>query len=264
MKRVVAIADLHVGSRVGLALPGHGVGEEIRSNIYEFWKSCTSGKWAAPDILIIDGDVIDGCNRKEVGLGTWTTNILEQCDEAVKLIKMWNAKKIYVIRGSDYHVQNGNIPAEELVARDLKAEGYNPDADMKTGWHLYLTVDEITFHISHKVGVSKVFQYKTTATAKEMLYAKLNDMLRHEMGKYKTNIVLRAHSHDFVSVEYSSMLGITLPCWKAVDDFAAKNGAIALSPDIGFVGFEIDGKNYIRDKQLARLTDVQEAPHVIV
>jgi hypothetical protein len=57
---------------------------------------------------------------------------------------------------------------------------------------------------------------------------------------------------------------MTAPCWKALDDFGKKRGAIALSPDIGFVGFTVSKNNYTWEKNLLRLTDVQKPPHIII
>lgn len=264
--KVVCIADLHVGSRVALSLPVHdAAGKEIRRKIYEKWKESSGGEWNSPDILIIDADIIDGQNVKEKGIGLWTTDIDEQCQEACELISMWKAKRIFIVRGSDYHVNVGNtgLSSEEYIARQLNAEKY-PHSTDRSGYHWYITIDNVTFHVAHHIGVTMVYHYKSTPTAKEMLYAKLNDMLRHEMGKYKTNIVLRAHAHYFNAVEYSNSLGMVLPCWKGLDGYMLKKGSIAMSPDIGFIGFDVKGDQYRWEKHLYRLTEFQPAPHVII
>ena len=272
--RVVAIADLHTDSIVGLAPKGRGsdIGRPIRDAIYQKWCEATSGPWKNPDVLIVDGDIVEGQNRKSGGLGVITTDLYEQMADAVDLLKMWKAKKIYIIRGSGYHVEadHSGIQCEEQIARNLGAEEYpnqehiDPERRDHSGWHWYISVGPETFHASHHIAVSKVFHYMSTPTARAMLDAKLNDMLRHELGKFRTSIVLRAHAHYFNHVEYSSSHGFVLPCWKAVDEFGAKRGAISLSPDIGYLGFEI-GKGGMRyEKRLVRLTDVQAAPHTIV
>lgn len=272
--RVVAIADLHTDSVVGLALPGRGgaVGQPIREAIYQQWEAATKGPWKRPDVLIVNGDLVEGQNRKSGGVGVITTDLYEQIDDATELLGMWNAKRIYIIRGSGYNVEadHSGLQCEEQIARNLGAEEYPNQEHIdvrrrdRSGWHWYITIGTETFHVSHHIAVSKVFHYMSTPTARAMLDAKLNDMLRHEVGKHRTSIVLRAHAHYFNHVEYSGSHGFVLPCWKAVDVFAMKRGAISLSPDLGYLGFEIGGGGMRYEKRLIRLVDVQAAPHTIV
>jgi hypothetical protein len=273
--RVVMIADLHVGSTVGLAdatdpiLPAGDLGAPVRKALYNQYCRATRGPWAKPDVLVVNGDCVEGQNRKQVGAGIWSTDILQQCSMAEGLIKMWKAKTVYIVRGSPYHVQSGGILAEEQIARKIGAEEFpNQDhvsAAMRdhSGWHLYLTVEGVTFHISHKIGVSKLFHYMSTPTAREMLQAKLNDMLRYEVSKAKTRVIVRAHAHYYNSVGYSGSDGFVLPCWKGLDDFALTQSPTLLSPDLGFLGFEVDGEHYRFEKNLFKIVDVQAVPHLV-
>ncbi|NLS96657.1 MAG: hypothetical protein GXX96_31360 [Planctomycetaceae bacterium] len=276
--RVVVVSDLHVGSRVGLAnqdaaeVPGGDAGEPVRRALYEAWCEATSGPWAKPDALVVNGDAIDGQNRKSGGIGTWTTSLYEQAEHAVGLLKMWRAKRIYVIRGSGYHVEASysGLQVEEYIAQKLKAEEY-PNQDhmpaerrQRSGWHWYLHFDGVTFHFSHRIGVSKVFHYQSTPTARQMLQAKLNDQLRHEMPRYKTDCVVRSHAHYYNSVEYSGSQGWVTPCWKALDEWMQSNGPLDISPDIGFIGWSIRDGQYSYEKRLCDLTHFQRAPLSVV
>lgn len=270
--RVVAVADLHVGSRVGLADPAcstGGKGARVRSALFERWKQSTEGKWERPDVLIVNGDAVDGQNRKQGGGGSWTTDLLEQSDHAAQLLSMWNAKRIYVIRGSGYHVDanNSGLQVEELLARKLNAEEYPgqdaipPENRERSGWEWYLHMEGVTFHVSHKIGVSKVFHYQSTPTARQMLQAKLNDRLRHELdSKLKINVILRAHAHYFNTVGYSGSQGFVLPCWKGLDEWMLGNGPLDISPDIGFLGFTVHDGSWLYEKHLWSLGEVQPAP----
>jgi hypothetical protein len=274
--RAVVIADLHVGSRVGLCnvkskcVPGGDAAAPIRAAIYDKWVEATQGPWAKPDVLFFLGDAIEGQNKKGFGFGTWTTDLLEQCDMAADLIRMWKARQVYMVRGSGYHVEvGGGLQCEEYIGRELESVPV-PSQDKtvtakpeRSGWHWYVTLGGVTFHLSHKVGISTVFHYKSTPTAREMLYAKLNDQLRHEVGGAKTSVILRAHAHYYNLVEYSSTLGVVCPCWKGLDDFAMKMGAIALSPDLGYLGFECKDGERRMERHLFQLTDVQKPPHVV-
>jgi len=267
---VVGVADLHVGSRVGLAdpktTPTSDAGAPIRSALFDIWGTATTGKWKSPDVLIVNGDAIEGPNRKGKGLGTWSTEGREQIDEAVHLLRMWKARHIYVIRGSNYHVDRDGDAAEEILAQKLKAEVYpnqedvDRDRRVRSGWHWYLHLAGVTFHVAHHIAVSKVFHYQSTPTARQMLQAKLNDQLRHTIEKYRTDIVLRAHAHYYNTVGFSGSQGYVMPCWKGLDEFMQTKGALDISPDIGFLAWEIcDGEARFH-KELWGLQDVQPAP----
>jgi hypothetical protein len=183
---------------------------------------------------------------------------------------MWGAKKVYIIRGSNYHVAAGDtgLMAEDLLGKELSAESWpnqnhiQPENREKSGWHLYLTLDGTTFHISHHISVSKVFHYRSTPIAREMLNGKLNEALRHEVSGYRTNVVIRGHAHYYWHCEAGSQHGFNLPCWKGQDDFLSRQPT-AISPDLGFIGFETHKKGWSYEKRLYCLEDVQKPPHVV-
>lgn len=270
--KIVAVSDMHVGSLVGLADPAETPTKDaaapVREALFECWKESAAGEWHAPDALIVNGDAIDGPNRKNGGCGTWTNDFLEQCEHAADLIRMWDAKRIYVIRGSGYHVSpaNSGLQVEEYMARRLNAEEYpgqdrvKPGHRDRSGWSWYLHFDGVTFHASHKIAVSRVFHYQSTPTARQMLQAKLNDAMRHLGPEMKTRVVLRGHAHYFNHVEYSGSDGYVLPCWKGQDEFGLSNGPLDISPDIGFVGFKVEGGKYAATRKLWGLSAIQTPP----
>jgi hypothetical protein len=261
----IGIADLHVGSLVGLALDEHNL--TIPSKIFKRYREAVKAN-PRPKFLIVNGDAIEGQNKKKTGFGTWTTDLIKQIEEAAELIDMWQAEKVFIVRGSPYHVAAGNtgMQCEEWLARKVKNAVPYPGDDPKarSGWHWYITIEGITIHVSHKIPFSKVFHYKSTPLAKEMLFEKLNSMLRHDINEYKTSLVLRAHGHSYMWLEYSRSAGCVLPCWKAVDEFAEENGAISFSPDLGYVKLSVDGDTLDYQKNLFHLDEVQPAPHYIM
>lgn len=269
--KIVAIADLHVGSRYALAKPGKSVpGEDIRKKIYAKWEAATKGEWSNPDIMFIVGDAIEGQNRKSFGIGTWTSDLQEQVDEACELIAMWKPKRLYIVRGSGYHVNvnNSGFQCEELIARALNAE-VNPDGSGDhSAWYWYVTAKvgdyNRTFHVEHFIQGSRFFHYKATPVAREMMQGKLTDRVIGAVKKYKTDIVLRAHTHGFIAVKYANSLGMVLPCWKGLDEYALSRGSLSFAPDIGYVHFSIDKTGYSWKDELYKLTDIQPINHVVV
>lgn len=298
--KIVAIADLHVGGRVALADPEvsgrSDAGYPVRAALYERWQEAASGPWAKPDALIIDGDIVEGKNRRKGGAGCWTTEPLDQVNHAAKLIKMWDANRTYVLRGSDYHVDSEGLPIEEVLARKIGAEEYpnqehiDEDDREHSGWHWFLHFDGVTIHVSHHISVSKVFHYQSTPTARQMLQAKLNDPLvnwpdflpnlvdwdadlngeklahqfMEEIRTFKTQVVLRAHAHYYNTVGYSGTDGFVLPCWKGLDEYMLKKGPLDIKPDLGFLGFTIEDGDWKYEKNLFKLTDVQKPPLTVV
>jgi hypothetical protein len=269
---IAVLGDMHVGSNVALSDDNHDDAfQPMRRALYDtFVHEATEGRWAKPDVLFLLADIIDGQNPKEGGTGLWTADLLEQIDTAVRLIKIWNPKKIFCLRGSDYHVMIGKTGfcAEEIIARQLGAEPYPNTSNEHSGNHWYVTIEDVTFHLQHYVNISKVWHYRTTPLAKELLYEKLNSQIKYELTKdmkqYKTNVILRAHAHYFCEVGFSTSQGFVNPCWKGIDSYMTKRGAISMSPDVGLIGFEVTGKNYTWEKSLYKFTEFQAPPHTIL
>ena len=296
--RVIAIADLHVGSHWGLADPSvtgaFTKGKQVQERLFEKWKEATQGEWSNPDVLVINGDAIDGQGRKDGGSLQWTANIEDQINHCVDLVKMWKAKKIYVIWGSKYHVGVGRdtgLCAEELLARKLNAEEYPNQEHLpeeyrqRSGLHWFLTFEDTTVHFSHHVAFSRVFAYMSTPIAREMMSARLNDPMRHglellyqnknvsfrdvmqemeHLTMYKTRIIVRGHVHYFWANDSGGSLGIVLPAWQLPTPYMIERNPLGFS-HVGFVGFDFqpEGK-FTWYKKLIRIEDAQKPPHTIV
>jgi len=270
--RAVLTGDMHVGGVVSLADPSVTRADQwsvVREQLFHWWTEAATGPWANPDLLVLNGDLTEGVNRKENALGLWAQDPDDQVRHAVELTEMWGAKQKVVTRGSGYHGKVGNIPVEEHFAREAKAMPYpnQPKGKerMHSGHQWYLTLNGRTFHIQHHVPVSKVWHYRTTPLARELLYSKVNDALRYDPGGFKTTVTVRSHAHYFNYVEYGSTRGWVLPCWKGLDEFLLSRGGVAISPDIGFVGVEIspEGEIYF-EKHLWPIELAQKPPHVVI
>ena len=270
-RRMVIVSDLHVGSKVGLSDPSEDASDDaglpVRERLFEAWRTAVGhARWSSPDILVVNGDTVEGKNRKKGGVGLWTTELDRQRDHAVHLLRMWNAKQTFMTTGSDYHVQAGGsgLDIENDVAKASGAEPCTYDSQLFAPPEWYLTVEGLTFHIQHFIPVSRVFHYVSTPIAREMMQAKLNDALRHEVTGFRTSITIRSHAHYTAHIEYSSTHGFITPCWKGKDDFMMRKGSLGLSPDIGFLGFEINSEGFTFEKVLWRQTEVQRPNHIVI
>ena len=273
VKRVVILADLHGGSRYGLCPPVVKLvdGGEYRANraqagLWEAWRAAANGYWGKPDFLVINGDAIDGLNKKRAGVEQWTTDLYSQVAIIRDAVKLWRAKCVYIVRGTPYHVQIDGQPVEEVLARELDAHPFPPEfnPEKRSGGSLYLTVEGVTFHFAHRCGgLSSVWQYRATPITREMLLAKLNAEISSEMAKYDVNVVVRAHQHFFWRSESTSHVGLMIPAWQVKTPYADERNSLGFIPDIGFVGVDIQGKNYAISKIITKLRDVVQAPHAI-
>lgn len=310
MMKVVMLSDMHVGSDCALAdfheTPKNSPGKKAQEGLYNAWKAATSGPWSRPDALIIAGDAVDGQGSKDAGVHQWTTDPTQQVNHAAHLIEMWHAKRIFICGGSNYHVQVGEksgVSAEEMLAQKIKAEPYPnqdhiPEEDRKrSGAHWFLTFENVSIHVAHHVSVSRVFAYKSTAIAREMMAAKLNDplqrgwktewekmyrastskgkgglrkklikiddLLQLDPERYQIKLVVRGHAHYYWLSDAGGTMGINLPCWKAPDDYIASRDSLGFT-HIGFVGLNVNGKEFEAKRQLWRIEDVSPIPHTIV
>ena len=294
--RAVFVADLHCGSHWGLTDPSetnkYSPGKQIQERLYREWQDAASGPWAKPDALVVAGDAVEGQSRKDGGTHCWTTDIDEQVMVAAEMLRKWKAKQIYILGGSGYHVlvRDSGLSAEEMLARNVGAVEY-PGQDhipqerrKRSGIHWFLTFGATTVHVAHHVSISRVFHYKSTPIAREMMQAKLNDPMRRELERmyrempstkehrerldnevraFSTKVVIRAHGHYFWACDAGGTLGMTLPAWKCPDPFIARRDPLGFG-HLGFVGMEFDGDSYRYEKNLVRIEDIERPPHTLV
>ena len=108
MRRVLVVSDLHVGHHLGLWHPSlkDPWGEERNLNagqkyLYECWKELHHyAKKVGVDVLVVNGDLIDGEGRLSKGTEQATTIIASQQKGAVKILEPLAdiAKEVFVVR----------------------------------------------------------------------------------------------------------------------------------------------------------------------
>src|SRR2546426_7815683 len=114
MIRVLVVSDLHCGSQWGLwpernmVLPD---GRDLPLNkgqkyLLRCWEDMTRRVAALkPDILVVNGDVIDGEQYHQRGTEATTTLTVAQTKAASKLLEPLTAlvREVYFIQGTEYH-----------------------------------------------------------------------------------------------------------------------------------------------------------------
>jgi hypothetical protein len=106
-KSVAVISDMHVGSDQGL-YSGYGPVRisKDQEKLRDWWQHCAdiSGKVT---VLLLNGEPIQGGNKKSNGSENWSSDWTETLDDAERLIRQWKYDNLVMTRGSGYHVQEG-------------------------------------------------------------------------------------------------------------------------------------------------------------
>ena len=265
-KSIVVIADIHDGNINAVCTPSaaryirHPRKRALQKKLYEAWKYCQT-QLTKPDIdlLIVNGDAIDGDNRKDLGSEVWTTSMIEQINDVVELISDYSYQNVIVTTGSGYHVKRGADPYEEILAEKLARN----EKDGELGRYLrhdilpkYFTqvqkntrVDNVlyrytdykwrfkalneVFSITHHVSHSKVEFYRSTPLAREMVTSEL-DASKYSPDERPT-ILIRSHTHYYCMLDFSASTGIITPAWKFADEYLHRGGIGGTLPSIGII-----------------------------
>ena len=235
-KNGIILSDTHCGSEVGLTPPEFQYSPSSSCNQAKFaqlqaeswgWYKKATDSIGKVDYLFCLGDLIDGQNLKNAGVGQITTSIEKQCKMAIQCVQQVKAKKIEIVQGTGYHVTTQGIEAERLIAESVGAN---------FGIHTFVDVNGFVFNLKHKTSRSIIPHGRMTGPSR----AKLWEVIWKETKGFPTsNLLVRGHVHYYQY--YCSSMGavMTMPCLKTLGDrYGASNYDDTI--DYGFIYFEID------------------------
>ena len=236
-KRVLVLSDFHCGHEVGLTPPKWNFGPEgdamIEYRGYMWSRFIEQVKSLGPiDILVCNGDLIDGRSEKTGGLELIVFDREIQAHMACKVIHQVGAKKVYITRGTDYHV-GPEESWENLVADRLAAE--------RIGDVINLDVNGLMFNFRHHIGGSQTPIGRTTPLAREAVW---NALWHVRQGFPLAHAVVRSHVHYHAYAGGPGWLTVTTP---ALQGYGTRYGERRLSGliDVGFLVFDvISAKEY--------------------
>jgi adenosyl cobinamide kinase/adenosyl cobinamide phosphate guanylyltransferase len=156
-------------------------------------------KWHRPDILIANGDLIEGTQSKQGGAELITPDRNVQSVMAVDCLREWRAKKIFMTYGTKYHVGEQAEDFEYTIANMLEAtiEG-----------RLFLNVEGMTLDVRHKIGTSGIPHGRATALLRDLAW----DLIREAVGTGpRVDIVIRSHAHYHIWVEQPGKIAFITP-----------------------------------------------------
>jgi len=244
--RILLLSDLHCGSKWGL-WPTNFSAESARTGeiepypqnaagvaIWEHWlRMLKALKKERPDCIILNGDLVEGIQKREYGRGLITPEISIQKKACLKILKTLPKVPMYFTQGTDYHENLDGLPVEREIAEDLGGI---------FGDELIIEECGIRLFVRHAIGISQsTWQYMTTAPARDQMLLYLNQ----SSEKYgRIDVAVFSHRHQFVAAQFASGIALVTPCWQGKTVFAVKKGIIS-PPHIGWVMLHIDNPKRI-------------------
>lgn len=238
-KHVIALGDLHCGHVAGLTPPKWQYRRESDDVYLKHFGEMQHTMWAwyanvckalqPVDVLIVNGDCIDGRGEASGGTELITTDRREQSVMAAECIKEMQADKIFMIYGTPYHVGKEE-DWEAVVAAEVEAE--------KIGAHEWIDVNGLVFDCKHFVSGSIIPHGRHTAIARDKLW---NELWSTRGGQPRADIFLRSHVHYFNYAGEPGALMIILPALQAWSKYGAKKHAGLIN--IGLVEFTVAAKD---------------------
>lgn len=258
MRRIAVVSDLQCGSLFGMLPPEFITSEGVpklqnagQKYLWECWIDFADRlKEFKPEILIVNGDLIDGPQQAQQGTELSLPLLFDQTEAAERCLRVLQKRcpsmKWYFVQGTEYHVGKC-AQHEEQVAKAMGGLKY---ASIGTGVYvrevLWLDIDGVIIEASHHIGVSQGF-YRLTQLDKEMQWSAMAAK-DNSKGVPKADLLIRSHVHNFQNAEHASKQGLITPCWQLQTRFMRKNSVYRMMPDIGGVFITVDGKAKARGK----------------
>ncbi len=240
--RVGILADAHVGSAFGpwppeaeLSIGGRHQPNIGQQYLVENWYRIAE-ELPALDVLILNGDIIDGQQPKDRGRYLVEEDPLYQARAAHLLLQPFLAKSRvrYCTEGTGYHEGDGAMAAEWL-AREIGA--VNKDEHHCWDW-LLLEMGGLNWDIAHRQSI--MMRYRSTAMEREMQFsAMLSD---------SADVLVRSHNHSYAYLQMVSDGGlqhsVSTPAWQLQTHFARTSISPnrLFSSQLGMVVLETEGK----------------------
>ena len=263
MKNVLVLSDLHCGHLVGLTHPSWWVpekevaGSKTKRNKFAIvqrqcwsWYEKAIKDHGPFDVVLFNGDAIDGKGERSGGTEQITTDREEQCEMACAALRpaINKGTKLIMTYGTAYHTGRDE-DWEALVASDLGA--------VKIGSHEWVDVDGVMFDMKHHISSSGIPHGRHTAAARENLWSLL--WAERGMGPRgkKSTVIVRSHVHYFSFCGSDDWMALTTP---ALQGMGSKFGGRVCSGLVhfGFLVFKVDKGQFTWQKVLANV-DSQKA-----
>lgn len=225
MKTIAFLSDLHAGSWWGLwprdLLPERGfLGPKY---LMDCWEDLYRRWPKRIDLLILNGDLIEGPQRKSGGIGCFAVSDREQVEAAISLLEPLSrrCKKIIRITGTPYHDGNG----DPLLALDY-ALGVTHTTQV-----LDMELPGGVLNVAHHPMGGSVL-YQGTSVDREALWSTIAGATGRTINP---RWIVRAHQHHWIKQDTEHKTVVKLPCWQLQTPYAAKASYWRFQPSLGGV-----------------------------
>lgn len=259
-KRMVVIADIHCGHEFGLTPPDWWARDDtthpditkagkFQRELWNFYTT-TIESLKPIDILIVNGDAIEGKGERSGGIELITPDRNVQIRMAKEAIDFTEAKAVRILYGTRYHVGK-----EEDFEANLK-DTISAD-DVLVQGHAFLNINGCGIDIKHKVTRSIVPHGRMTSIARERLW---NVIWHSEHERQpKANVLIRSHVHYFNYCGGEGWVGITTPalCYNSHYGIRECSGLV----DVGLIYFDFESEGaHTWQPILAQFSDLRVQP----
>jgi hypothetical protein len=231
IETALVIGDMHDGSRFGLAPPSWwSKRTQFMSEwLWKCWMHMID--WLPPeiDLLVLNGDLIEGQQKRGDSVGLYTADLSEQTDMAIETLEPLakKCKRIIRVGGTAYHEGfHGNLKALD------KHFGIDCPKDPRDHISRYIKLaDGAVMHVAHHPGGGSTL-YKGTNMDRELLWSKIAAKC-HAIPD--ANILIRNHLHFYGCLADAQKMIIQNPCWQWQTAWAQSKNEYRWLPDIGCV-----------------------------
>jgi hypothetical protein len=151
------------------------------------------------DILLFNGDAIDGKGERSGGTELITADRNEQCNIAIECLKEVGAEQNLLTYGTPYHTGKDE-DFEKIVADGLNGT-IHP--------HAYIDINGVVISMKHKVGNTSIPHGKGTAILKQQMW---NDAWCREYESHpRANVFIRSHVHWYMAIDQGNTLSFVTP-----------------------------------------------------
>lgn len=251
--RMVILSDMHCGHFFGLTpeqwhlrlltgnkIPVIGGNADDQEAIAEFqrqswnWFCDTLDSIKPVNILVVNGDAIDGRGEHSGQTELIASDRLTQCNMAQEVIRQVDAENIYMTYGTPYHT--GNMEDfENVIANNCNAHCIRP--------HLRLKVRDTVFSIKHYAPHSNA----TYGFATPLLREAVDKMLDGIYDGEQYDVIVRSHIHRGIYIDSAGMPKVIItPALQYGSKYGRKQFRTNLS--YGFTVIDVFNNNVIHNK----------------
>jgi hypothetical protein len=215
----VLLADTHNGSTTGLTAAPQSRTQE---RLLERWRDAIAWFGPAPDVVVLNGDGIDGADRKSHDVVT--PDMHKQAEDCAECLLMWGARREYIIvGGTGYHTEADGQELDRLVVGALVEklrDAGNTETLVTYRRKLKTTINDwFRLEMRHKISRSGVPHGRSTSQMRAKYWQVIGAALKSSQGRHPAHwphLTVYAHVHYYNWQEDAYGAVCSLPAWQAL------------------------------------------------